>query len=181
MPEDEIDPDDPYEPEGEPVDVTVVDTGDGGAHALESEFDGLEFDLPDSVDRAAVERMRTVARVMDDFVEIPGTNTSVGLDPLLGLVPGVGDVVSAGVSLYIVLESARLGVGFPTLLKMLANVVVDTAGGSVPYVGTLFDAVWKANEWNLEMALEELADADEAESADPEREAVTIDIEGPEE
>jgi hypothetical protein len=177
MPEDDINADDPHDPEGEPIEVTVVDTSDD----LTDEFDDLDFDLPDTVDRAAVERMRTVARVFDDFVEIPGTNTSIGLDPVIGAIPGVGDVVSAGFSLYIVLESARLGVGFPTLLKMLANVVIDVAGGSVPYAGTLFDAVWKANQWNLELALEELAAVDEDEPAEPSRDAVTIDVEGPDE
>ncbi|MFC4358479.1 DUF4112 domain-containing protein [Halobium salinum] len=181
MTEDEIDPDDPgdsYDPEGEPIDVTVVDSGDDD---LDAEFEDLDFDLPETVDREAVERMRTVARLMDSAVDVPGTNTSVGLDPVLGAIPVVGDVVSAGFSLYIVLESARLGVGFSTLLKMLANVTVDVAGGSVPYVGPLFDAVWKANEWNLEMALEELAEADADEDLDPKPEAVTIDIDGPDE
>lgn len=175
MSKDATDPDDPFGGEGEPIDVEVVDAG---SDDLASEFGDLDFDLPESVDRAAVERMRTVARVLDDFVEIPGTNVSVGLDPLLGVVPGVGDVVSAGASLYIVLESARLGVGFPTLLKMLANVTVDVAGGSIPYVGWLFDSVWKANQWNLELALEELAELDaDGTGSDP----VTIEVTGPDE
>ncbi|SFR38951.1 protein of unknown function [Halogeometricum rufum] len=125
---------------------------------IADELDGYGGEIPESVDRAAVERMRTVAYVFDDLVGIPGTNSRVGLDPILGSIPVVGDVVSAAFSLYIVAESARLGVSYKTLLAMLANVVIDTAGGAIPYVGTLFDAVWKANKWNIEMALSDLTD-----------------------
>jgi len=125
---------------------------------LASEFDvDFEGELPDSVDRAAVERMRVVATVFDESVTVPGTNFRVGVDPVLGALPVAGDVVSAGFSLYIVLESARLGVSFTTLLRMIANITVDVAGGSIPYAGTLFDAFWKANVRNLELALEDLA------------------------
>ncbi|MUV58024.1 DUF4112 domain-containing protein [Halogeometricum sp. CBA1124] len=125
---------------------------------IADELDGYGGEIPESVDRAAVERMRTVAYVFDDLVGIPGTNSRVGLDPILGSIPVVGDVVSAAFSLYIVAESARLGVSYKTLLAMLANVVIDTAGGAIPYVGTLFDSVWKANKWNIEMALSDLTD-----------------------
>jgi hypothetical protein len=119
-------------------------------------FEGTD-ELPPSVDEAAVRRMRLVARGLDELVRVPGTDYRVGLDPLLGVIPGAGDVVAGAVSLYVVAESARLGVSYGTLLRMLANVAVDVAGGSVPYVGVLFDAVWKANEWNVELALEDLA------------------------
>lgn len=108
-------------------------------------------------DDAAVRRMRTVAYLLDDSVPIPGTRFSVGIDPLLGVLPVSGDVVGAGLSLYIVAESARLGVSTPTLLRMLANVSLDFAAGSIPVVGTVFDAAWKANKRNLELALDELS------------------------
>jgi hypothetical protein len=138
-----------------------------------SAFDSRIDDLPASVDRAAIERMRFVARVLDDSVRIPGTDFRIGLDPLLGLLPVTGDAVSGALSLYIVVESARLGVSYRTLLTMLVNVGVDVAGGSIPVVGDLFDAAWKANTRNLQLALSELADADEA----PSRTAVEVDIE----
>lgn len=136
-------------------------------------FDVRLDDLPASVDRAAVTRMRFVARVLDDSVRIPGTEFRIGLDPVLGLLPVAGDAVSGALSLYIVVESARLGVSPKTLFGMLANVGVDVAGGSIPVVGDLFDAAWKANTRNLQLALSELADADEA----PSRTAVEVDIE----
>ncbi|WP_049935654.1 DUF4112 domain-containing protein [Haloplanus natans] len=136
-------------------------------------FDVRLDDLPASVDRAAVRRMRFVARVLDDSVRIPGTTVRIGLDPLLGLLPVAGDAASGVLSLYIVAESARLGVSPTTLLGMLANVCVDVIGGSIPVVGDLFDAVWRANTRNFRLALAELADADGASS----RTAVEVDIE----
>lgn len=129
-------------------------------------------DLPDSVDEAALRRMRAVAKLLDEAVTIPGTDFRVGLDPIVGAVPVVGDIASAGISLYIVAESARLGVSYTTLIKMLANVSIDAAGGSIPYVGVLFDAGWKSNSRNLLMALDDLTKRTEAE-----RDAVEIEIE----
>ena len=123
--------------------------------SLESQFDGIE-EVPDSVDEAAVRRMRFVANLLDDSIRVPGTEFRIGIDPILGILPGAGDAVAAAMSVYIVLESARLGVPFLTLLRMMANVTLDFAIGSVPVVGTLFDTVWKANQKNVELAVESL-------------------------
>lgn len=137
---------------------------------FESRFGG-EYDgeIPSSVDEAALHRMEAVAHALDESIRIPGTNASVGIDPILGVLPVAGDLVSAGISLYIVAESANLGVSYTTLLRMIANISIDVVGGSIPYVGTLFDAFWKANKRNVEHALEELAenanDSDDAETA----------------
>ena len=122
---------------------------------LDVEYDG---ELPASVDRSALNRMATVAYVLDESVRIPGIGYRVGVDPVLGVLPVAGDVVSAGFSLYIVAESAYLGVSFTTLLRMLANITADVASGSVPVVGTLIDAVWKANKRNVELAAQDLAE-----------------------
>lgn len=118
---------------------------------------GLEDGLPDSVDRAAVGRMRLAARLLDDSIRVPGTRFRVGIDPLLGLVPGAGDALTGALSLYVVVEAARLGVSYATLVRMLANVAVDVAGGSVPLLGDVFDAAWKANVRNVELALADLS------------------------
>ena len=123
--------------------------------SLESQFDGIE-EVPDSVDEAAVRRMRFVANLLDDSIRVPGTEFRIGIDPILGILPGAGDAVAAAMSVYIVLESARLGVPFLTLLRMMANVTLDFAIGSVPVIGTLFDATWKANQTNVELAVEHL-------------------------
>ena len=125
------------------------------ASSLESQFDDID-EVPDSVDEAAVRRMRFVANLLDDSIRVPGTEFRIGIDPILGILPGAGDAVAAAMSVYIVLESARLGVPFLTLLRMMANVTLDFAIGSVPVVGTLFDTVWKANQKNVELAVDSL-------------------------
>ena len=140
-------------------------------------FDGIDpADVPESVDRAALERMRTVAMVLDESIELPVIEYRIGVDPLLSMLPGVGDAISAGISLYVVIESARLGVSFTTLLGMLARITVDAAGGSIPVVGPAFDAVFKANKWNVEAALDDLF----GNVPDDEDDAVTISVTSPE-
>lgn len=131
---------------------------DDDTHELASEFD-VEFEegLPPSVDRAAIRRMRAVAYLLDESVRVPGTSFRIGIDPVIGVLPVAGDLVSAALSLYIVAESARLGVSSRTIVMMLANISLDVAGGSVPYVGGLFDAAWKANRRNVALVLEDLA------------------------
>lgn len=140
-------------------------------------FDGVSTEeLPESVDRAAVRRIRRVAYFLDESIPVPGTGYRIGVDPLLSSLPGVGDAVSTAISLYIVAESARLGVPFTTLLRMLATVTIDAVGGMLPVVGPLFDAVFKANKWNVELLLEELL-PDEAFETEPDEEAVVIEVE----
>ena len=135
--------------------------------SLEAQPEDIES-LPDSVDEAAVQRMQFVARLLDDSIRLPGTEFKIGLDPIVGVLPVAGDAVAAALSGYIILESARLGVSYLTLLRMLANVGVDFAVGSVPVVGDIFDVAWKANVRNLRLALADLgADA----------EAVEVDLE----
>lgn len=122
--------------------------------------DAFDGELPESVDRAAVRRMQAVARLLDESVRLPGTRFRVGLDPIVGLLPGAGDALTGALSLYVVVEAARLGVTYTTLVRMLANVGVDVVGGSIPVLGDLFDAVWKANVRNVDLALADLASAD---------------------
>ncbi|OLZ40051.1 hypothetical protein A6E15_03235 [Natrinema saccharevitans] len=123
-----------------------------------SDLEALIDDLPAAVDDAAVTRMRVVAHALDEGVSVPGTDFRIGLDPIVGVLPGAGDTVAGAVSLYLVAEAARLGVSLSTLVRMVANVGVDTVIGSVPVLGVAFDAVWKANKWNLKLALQDLAD-----------------------
>lgn len=124
---------------------------------FEADPNDLDVDLPPSVDRAAVRRMQVVAKLLDDSIRVPGTSFKVGVDALVGIIPGAGDAATGLVSLYIVAESARLGVSQATLLRMLVNVAIDVGAGSVPVVGDIFDATWKANRKNFELALDDLA------------------------
>ncbi|MFD1564995.1 DUF4112 domain-containing protein [Haloarchaeobius amylolyticus] len=125
--------------------------------AFKTDLEALEDDLPATVDDGAIERMRLVAHTLDEGIRVPGTDFRVGLDPIVGILPGAGDTAAAAVSLYLIVEAARMGVSNSTLLRMLANVGVDTVIGSIPVLGVVFDAFWKANTWNLKLALEDLA------------------------
>ena len=138
------------------------------------ELDGV--DVPETADEAALRRVRAVARVMDESIPIPGTDATIGLDPILSVVPGAGDVLSGAVSLYIVAEAAYLGVPLMTIVKMIANIGIDVAIGSVPVVGTIFDAFWKTNTWNVEH-IEEFLDAEADDPFDDGDDGpVTIDV-----
>ncbi|MFN0177847.1 MAG: DUF4112 domain-containing protein [Gemmatimonadales bacterium] len=94
-------------------------------------------------------RLRRLSHWLDDGIRIPGTRLRVGLDPILGLVPGIGDAAGAILSAAIVVEAARQGVSRYTLVRMGGNIAVDAGLGAVPFIGDLFDAGWKANTRNL--------------------------------
>jgi hypothetical protein len=98
-----------------------------------------------------VARIRTLARMLDSAVAIPGTKIRVGADSILGLIPVVGDLGGAALSGYIVLTSARLGAPPSTLVRMLINIAIDTVLGSVPVLGDMFDVGWRANMMNADL------------------------------
>jgi hypothetical protein len=103
-----------------------------------------------------------MARVLDTAVRIPGTPVRFGLDAVLGLIPGVGDVVGAAAAGYIVLAAARLGAPPSVLVRMLLNVGVDTVVGAVPLLGDLFDFGWRSNTRNVALLERHLADPRDA-------------------
>jgi len=111
-----------------------------------------------------MERVRAIADLLDEAIELPVINYKIGLDPILGVLPVGGDAVSAAISLYIVAEGAQMGASRDTIMRMLFNVGVDAVVGSIPVLGTLFDSVWKANVRNVEMLEDELGTDDEFES-----------------
>lgn len=107
----------------------------------------------------ALRSLERIARLMDDCIRIPGTNLRFGLDPIIGLVPGAGDSVTAIVGLYTLFLAARAGAPLPLLAQMLINLLIDFAVGSVPIVGDLFDAGFKAHRRNLRLLRMHLAAA----------------------
>ncbi len=115
-----------------------------------------------SEEPARLERVRALARLLDSSIQIPGTGRSIGLDPLIGLVPGVGDLAGAALSGYILLQAAGLGASRATLLRMAANVALEAAVGTVPLLGDLFDAGWKANVRNVRLLSRQLERPEEA-------------------
>ena len=103
---------------------------------------------------AALEQL---GRLMDSQFEIPGTGIRFGLDALIGLIPGIGDVAGGLVSLYIVGAAARYGVSRVTIARMALNLAGDALLGSLPFVGDLFDIGFKANNRNVALLQRSLA------------------------
>ncbi len=100
---------------------------------------------------AKVNKLRRISRVLDNAIPIPGTKIRLGLDPILGLLPGGGDTITGGISAYIVVEAARMGVPREVLGKMVANILLDSFAGTIPVLGDLFDVGWKSNIKNIEL------------------------------
>src|SRR5688572_21245158 len=100
---------------------------------------------------ATLDRLTTLARVMDDAVRVPGTNVRVGLDALIGLVPGVGDLAGGLTTAYTIVAGERMGAPRSVLVRMVFNVLVDTVVGSIPLLGDLFDIGYKANRRNVQL------------------------------
>ena len=96
----------------------------------------------------------TFSRLLDTRFRIPGTSTRFGLDFILGLVPGAGDIVSLGMSGTLVATMARHGASPRLVARMLVNVVLDAFIGSVPVLGNIFDLFYKANYRNAELMRE---------------------------
>ena len=80
---------------------------------------------------------------------MPGTSFRFGLDPILGLVPGLGDLVSPLFTVGLIWQARDLGIPRVVLLRMIFNVAIDTLVGLVPLLGDLFDFAWKSNNMNL--------------------------------
>lgn len=95
-------------------------------------------------------RIRSLSVLMDQSIVLPN-GYRIGLDPILGLVPGLGDVVGTLISSYLVYESARLGVRTKVLARMVGNIALEMLAGAFPILGDLFDAFWKANMRNLRL------------------------------
>ena len=96
-------------------------------------------------------KIRKIANLLDTAIKIPGTKISFGLDPILGLIPGGGDLITAGISGYTIYLATRFGLEQSDIFKMIKNVAIETAIGSIPLVGDIFDAYFKANIRNLEI------------------------------
>ncbi len=102
--------------------------------------------------------VRALAKVLDSAFEIPGTKFRIGLDALIGLIPGVGDLISMAIGGYIVTTAAKLGVPKPVLGRMLVNIGADAVAGAVPVVGDVLDAAWRANSKNVRLLEQALAE-----------------------
>jgi hypothetical protein len=94
-------------------------------------------------------RLGRIAWLLDSSIPVPGMRFRIGIDAIIGLIPGVGDLLGALLSSYIVREAARVGAPPSVLIRMAWNVAIEGVVGMIPLLGDVFDAAWKANQRNF--------------------------------
>ena len=128
-----------------PPDRRFDDRTEGRASAQ-----GFAFDLPTGNDPHSIRRrVEALELVLERSMVIPGTNYRIGLDTIVGLVPVIGDIITAAMGSYIVWEARNLGLPKWKLWHMMGRVGFDTAVGAVPLVGDAFDLLYRSNTKNL--------------------------------
>jgi hypothetical protein len=105
----------------------------------------------EKTDQRNIERARALARLLDAAVGIPGTSVRFGLDAVLGILPGAGDILGAGLGGYLVMKAARWGAPPAVIWRMVGNVAVDTILGTIPLLGDVFDIAYKSNLKNVRL------------------------------
>ena len=115
---------------------------------------------------SSLKRLRQISHLLDNAIALPGTNFRIGLDPILGILPGGGDVITGLMSVYIVFEGARMGLPATTLGRMGFNILLDTLTGTVPIIGDFFDITWKANSLNVALLEKHMANPKPSRAAD---------------
>ncbi|NET00758.1 MAG: DUF4112 domain-containing protein [Sphaerospermopsis sp. SIO1G2] len=113
-----------------------------------------------------LKRLRQISRLLDNAVTVPGTDVGIGLDPIIGLIPVGGDVISLVFSIYIIIESAKLGVSKSTIGRMIVNIIIDGLAGAIPMLGDIFDVAWTANKYNIKLLEDYLQAPGEKKKAD---------------
>ena len=116
---------------------------------------------------AAERRIGRVTHALDDLFEVPGTTTRVGIDPILGLIPFVGDAIAALVGGWVIAEAARFGIPRIVLGRMIVNLVIDLAVGLIPLIGDLFDFAFRSNARNLDLFRRHALDPDASTRSEP--------------
>lgn len=99
----------------------------------------------------SIERARKIAKLLDTSFTIPILRKKIGLDPILGLLPVGGDVVSALLAAYLVWVAIEIRLPQPIVIRMAINIIVDCFIGMIPVVGDVADAMWKSNQWNFKL------------------------------
>lgn len=103
------------------------------------------------MDRDTLERLDYLAEFSDDAIEIPGTGIRFGIDPLIGLIPGIGDAAGSIFSGYIIFEACRHRLPPSLILRMILVALAELFIGSIPVIGDIFDFAWKANRRNVDL------------------------------
>ena len=100
---------------------------------------------------AAQRRLQRIAKLMDSQIRVPVIGLRIGADAIIGLVPGVGDIVTGAIGAYLIYEAQRLGIPRSAVLRMVANIVFDTAIGAIPFAGDIWDFFFRANDRNMQI------------------------------
>ena len=108
------------------------------------------------------EHLDLLSHLLDDFIRIPGTPIRFGLDGIVGLIPGIGDILGGLASTIIIVAAWVRGVPPITIARMMMNVAIETVVGSVPVFGNLFDIGWRANRRNYKLLAGSIAGPEEA-------------------
>ncbi len=107
---------------------------------------------------ATMQQVARLSKLMDKQFSIPGTNFRFGLDGILGLIPGVGDISTFAVSCYLITLMAKNGASGYVMARMVLNVLIDAIIGSIPFIGDIFDFAFKANSKNMRLMQEHFVD-----------------------
>jgi hypothetical protein len=99
------------------------------------------------------EQLDQFASLLDDVFRLPGTRIRFGLDAIIGLVPGLGDLITGAMSFLIIYAAWQRGLPRVTMTRMLANITIDTLVGTVPILGDAFDVMWKSNRMNYNLLI----------------------------
>jgi len=94
------------------------------------------------------ENLDILSHILDDFIRIPGTSIRFGLDGIVGLIPGIGDILGGIASCFIIFAGWMRGVPYVVLTRMVANVIIEVIMGTIPLLGDAFDIAWRANRRN---------------------------------
>ncbi len=114
-----------------------------------------------------LQKIARLTKLMDSQFRIPGTNFTFGIDPIIGLIPGFGDLIDYGISAYLLVAMVRNGASGKSVAKMILNITIDGIVGLVPFVGRFFDIFYKANQRNLVLAIEHFEEGKHQGSAWP--------------
>ena len=96
-------------------------------------------------------RLKRLSHNLDEAITIPGTEHKIGIDPIIGLIPGGGDLIGGVLSIYIMHAGIRMGMPKSVIIRMFGNIALEFIIGCIPIIGDLFDAMWKSNQKNVKL------------------------------